>query len=125
MFVQQVGSDRVKAKRRFAAAGIDLQDGAPEDWGVETDGISADTFTRVGRILRTKLQVGVRKNCLAVSVNPKIGEVLGYQPAAPQYLYPGYLGQIDVYVKSQDDSDLIEDLPWLVRLHLVPVTKFI
>lgn len=120
MFLVMRGIDR--AKQRLASAGVDLDDTAnPDGWDVEEAGVVAEDYVADGRVFQTTLVVTVRKNCLAVSVNPQIGEALGYQPAAPQYLYPGYWGSVDVYVQTPEDAAKLAKLPWLVKLHLVPV----
>ena len=127
MFVVFQGSDRTKARRRLTACGIDLIEPADGEfaepvWEIEASGVEVTDYVTDGRVLRSILGVGVRKNVLAVSVNPDLGAKLGYQPAAPQYLYPGHYGDVSVVLRTAEDADALGEVPWLVRLHVVPVT---
>lgn len=121
MFFVFTPDNKAKAERRLFTSGIDLIDADPATWEVGAEGLELTAFDVDDGIATTKLQVAVRKNCLAVSVNPKLSARLGYQPAAPQYLYPGHFGPVAV-VWRQGEQPVTSDLKWLVRLHVVPVT---
>lgn len=121
MFLTFVGADHVKAARRCKAAGIDLL-GNEDLWEVDSAGVEATKYTQDGRVFTTQLQVAVRKNVLAVCVNPDLSEALGYTPAFPQYLYPGFMGDVTVVCRTDEEAAQVKALPWLVRLHVVPVT---
>ena len=117
------------ARRRFSGGGVDLYAGdgvsilAPEDTMIRwtESGVqllpSADT-------LETEAVVQVRKNCVAVELNPKVGEILGMMPGVPQYLHPGWFGAVGLSVLglTDDQRAAILGLDWLVELHFVPVT---
>lgn len=68
--------------------------------------------------------VQVRKHCVAVEVNPQLSELLGFQPGGPQYLHPGWFGEVEFVFPEVDQGtrDMILELPWLVELHFVLVS---
>lgn len=117
--------DREKALRRMYAFGVDFEALDSTTWDVAKEGI--DLYGRAPTALDISVagvHVAVRRNAVAVVVNPKLGEAVGYQPAAPQYLFPGYWGGVDVRFRTPEDAaaayaTLGQD--WAVRLCLVPV----
>ncbi len=77
----------------------------------------------VNGTLTTTNVVTVSRNCAAVELNPAVSEILGYQPGGPTYLHPGHFGELEFPFESDPDiRSALTDLPWLVTLHLVPVT---
>lgn len=72
-------------------------------------------------------EIQVRKNMLAVHLNPAISEVLGYQPGGPLFLQPGWFGELEWTVMQplrDDQSETLAGLDWIVELSLLPVTVF-
>lgn len=125
MIVQFVADDKDKAQRRLTSFGVDLTVEEAASWDVAHEGIDIYLANEgEASLAADALTVGVRRNAVLVVVNPKLGEAVGYQPAAPQFLFPGYWGGVDVKFRSLEDAIRAgEHLggDWGVRLCLVQV----
>lgn len=111
------------ALRKLALNGVEF-DGGPvttDSDGVLLNGVSVDD-----RVVFSPVVVTVRKNAVLVSLNPRIGEILGYQPAFPTVLGAGFWGVLDLYTQGVDETQAAElqSLGWAVKLHFVPVQGF-
>ena len=121
------GANVEASLRRLRMAGVSLE-GPANSFDVIESGIELKTFeadTETGE-LQSKAVVTVAKNCLVVSLNPEIGALLGYQPAAPSILYAGEFAQLVVNTQGIEPSDLAElaKLTWFARLHYMVVGNY-
>lgn len=94
----------------------------PEDAGVKLGGKAA--YEQEDGILTVPVVLTLSKNMVFVAVNPQLGEILGYQPGAPQSLTADYFGQVELAVGPDlTEAQLaeIDQLEWLVQLHYVTV----
>lgn len=123
MLISFVAEDKDKAQRRAFSFGIDLPEAG---WTPLHEGIAfyAETSDPAGANISTSGDVAVRRNSALVVLNPKLGEAVGYQPAAPQLLQPGHWGPVDIKFRSAEDAALAFThlgRDWAVLLCLVPV----
>jgi hypothetical protein len=120
-----IEDSKEKAVSKARSFGLDIANPEVPCWGVSKEGLDLGAaWIEGGANLDTWLEFGVRRNAVLVVVNPKLGEFLGYQPAAPQVLFPGHFGPVSVKFKSADDAlgaftQLAGD--WVVRLCPVQV----
>jgi hypothetical protein len=111
-----------RVQQRLTAFGVDLEG---DGWEPRTHCIGCYVEAPLGANLTTTANVGVRRNAVLVSLDPRLGEAVGYQPAAPTLLNVGYWGAIQVSFKTQEDAALAFSLLGgapAVTLSLVPVT---
>jgi hypothetical protein len=127
MFLRFNANSQEMSMRRLRQNGVSVE-GPEGSFEVIESGVQLNGFvpsTETGE-LQSQAVITVRKNCLLVSLNPDLGALLGYQPAAPQILYAGEFSQLVVNTQGLELDDLAElaKLPWLARLHYVVVGNF-
>lgn len=106
MFVTWTEDSKDKAVVKARSVGIDLVDPSVPCWGVSKETLDLGaSWEEGGANLTTYLEFGVRRNVALVAVNPKLGEFVGYQPAAPTLLAPGHFGPVEVRFKSPADAE--------------------
>lgn len=121
MFIKLNPSKIEQTVARLSRNGITITGGVVDvtESGIRLSG------TLANNCLTTNSIVNVSKNCAAVELNPAISEMLGYQPGGPTYLHVSQFGNLEFTFQDKLDADLVAaigGLPWVVELHLVPVT---
>lgn len=89
---------------------------------VETDGVLLlGEATR--SVAGTTAPVQVRKNAALVTLNPAVVDILRGMPGYPTLLSEGFYGSVELTYPDLTDDQLeaMQELPWLVKLSLVPV----
>lgn len=112
-----------KVQQRLRANGIDF-DGALDGMEVEDHGVRMPQADEPAvRTLATRARVAVRKNALLVTVNPAVGELLGYTPGHATLLTTGWWAPVELKFQTEEDCRMVAalGLPWLVTVSVLPV----
>ena len=110
------------ALRKLRLNGLDF-DG---EVSVEGSGVTLTGVTVEDRFLSSPTVVTVSRNAVLVSLNPAVGEIIGYQPAYSTVLADGFWGQIEAVCGGVDDEQTAQltALTWFAKLYFVPVQGF-
>ena len=110
------------ALRKLRLNGLDF-DG---EVSVEGSSVTLTGVTVEDRFLSSSVVVSVARNAVLVTLNPAIGEILGYQPAYSTVVAEGFWGHIEAVCGGVDDEQTAQltALTWFAKLYFVPVQGF-